>query len=243
MSSQPFHPFILLTQTLFLIPTPLAITTTSYRTLYRTLHANAAFCAMGFGSHFPAREWSDSEAETWMRTRDVERCWEKRGMGDFAMGLRTGDDEVKGRELGGGVVLIEGEDYERWFSKRGGLEGVEWIGYAGMRDATTTSLPELETGESWPDWLEMVELRYGVAPEYWGKGLARIGADAVMFWGVREMGVRRYIAETEKENVRSGRVLGKMGFKALEGVSYWKEESEDEWALSAEDLVARLEKL
>ncbi|EPE36536.1 Acyl-CoA N-acyltransferases (Nat) [Glarea lozoyensis ATCC 20868] len=243
MSTQTFHPFILLTPTLFLIPTPIAMSIQSYRTLYRNLHANAAFCTMGFGSHFPPREWSDPETETSIRTRDVARCWGVRGMGDFAMSLRTSDDEVKGRELGANVVLVDGEEYVRWVAKRGGLEGVEWIGYAGIRDATTTSLPELEEGESWPDWREMVELRYGVAPDYWGKGLARIGADAVMLWGVKEMGVKRYIAETEKENVRSGKVLGKMGFKSLEGVSYFKEESEDEWVLSAEDLVQRLGKL
>jgi RimJ/RimL family protein N-acetyltransferase len=140
-------------------------------------------------------------------------------------------------------VLVTGGEYEQWVKGReGGLEGVEWIGYAGIRDATSTSLPDLEAGDdAWPDWLEMVELRYGVAPEYWGKGLARLGAEAVMLWGIKGMGVKRYIAETEKENVRSGSVLRKMGFKALEGVSYWKEETEDEWALDAGTLLKRVE--
>ena len=67
-----------------------------------------------------------------------------------------------------------------------------------------------------PPWQEMVELRYGVAPEYWGKSVAHGAAKAVMCWGVSEKEVNRLIAETGRENTRSGRVLEKMGFSRSE---------------------------
>ncbi len=197
---------------------------------------------MGFGKDWPARVWSDEEAKEWMYSRDVVRCWEKRGMGDFAVGLRSTGDRSVGKELGSGVRILKGDEYELFIGAlEGGLEGVEWIGYAGIRDATTTSMPDRTTEDrTLPHWLEMVELRYGISSRYWGRGLARRGAEVAMLWGIRERGVRRYIAETEKENVRSGRVLEKLGFQGLEGTEYWKEEMEREWGLRAEDFVCTM---
>lgn len=55
----------------------------------------------------------------------------------------------------------------------------------------------------------------------WGTGIARIAAKAVMQWAVVERGVRRFIAETERENSRSGRVLEKLGF-TISGTDYCK---------------------
>jgi RimJ/RimL family protein N-acetyltransferase len=81
----------------------------------------------------------------------------------------------------------------------------------------------------------MVELRYGVAPCCWGQGVAREAAEAVMQWAATERGVKRFIAETEKENARSGRVLEKMGFKKS-GTGYWKDEDEVEWERDAASL-------
>ena len=49
-----------------------------------------------------------------------------------------------------------------------------------------------------------------------------------MRWGVSERGAKRFIAETERENTRSGRVLEKMGFRNSE-TKYWKEPGEVEW--------------
>ena len=149
-------------------------------------------------------------------------------MGDFAIGVRPqsipwdiGEKYLeylrggKGKVLDGVLEEVEGDK-------------IEWVGYAGIRDATTTSLPDREVGDPvLPDWTEMVEVRYGVAPAYWGKGVAKEAAMAVMAWG-EWFGVKRYIAETEKGNSRSGRVLEKMGF-GRSGSDYWKEESEVEW--------------
>jgi len=40
-----------------------------------------------------------------------------------------------------------------------------------------------------------------------------------MEWAVVERGVRRFIAETERDNSRSGRVLEKLGF-TMSGTNY-----------------------
>ena len=194
---------------------------------------------MGFGHHFPARTWSDDETRDVIQTRDVELCWKERSIGDFAVGLRMGEDKERpltndiGRILvgeGQEIQIVDGDHYSTIVEAEDRfLKGVEWVGYAGVRDATTTSMPERVHGDpELPPWQEMVELRYGVAPEYWGKGIARSAAEAVVQWAVSERGVKRFIAETEKENVRSGRVLEKVGFK-LSGTDYWKELSEVEW--------------
>jgi RimJ/RimL family protein N-acetyltransferase len=76
----------------------------------------------------------------------------------------------------------------------------------------------------------MIELRYGVASEYWGKGIAREAAEAVMRWASSERGVKRFIAETERANARSGKVLEKLGF-TMSGTEYWKDPEEIEWDL------------
>jgi GNAT superfamily N-acetyltransferase len=191
---------------------------------------------MGFGPHFLARQWSDGETEEVIITRDVVRNWKHRAMGDFAVGVCPVSFDVKtrGRLLSGDKTIeariVEGVEYEKFVLDVGkNFESIRWVGYAGVRDATTTSMPERVEGDpNLPPWEEMIELRYGVAPEVWGKGVARHAAQAVMQWAVGERGVRRFIAETERENERSGKVLQKLGFR-LSGTDYWKEPSEVEW--------------
>lgn len=174
-------------------------------------------------------------------------------MGDFALGIIPPELNLNadtGRPLREAITgvstatsgqiqsisIVEGSLYKQTIDENtkgaGLLEAITWIGYAGVRDATTTSMPISEYTHSelaaLPHWKEMIEVRYGVAPEYWGKGIAKPAADAVMLWAEKEMGVTRFVAETEKGNARSGRVLEKMGFVAS-GTNYWKEDSEMEW--------------
>lgn len=234
------NPFILITDRLIIVPTPIAIQYIAYVKLYGSLHASEAFCRMAFGPHFLARELSDEGTRNVILTRDLERCWKRRGLGDFAVGLRLRDDGSEvvpsnaGRKLGGNVRIAEVSGDDGLLSSFEGfsfqvLDGVEWVGYAGVRDATTTSMPDrAEDDEPLPPWQEMVELRYGVHGDYWGKGVAGEAARAVMQWATSEKGVKRFIAETEKTNARSGKVLEKMGFKES-GTDYWKEPSETEW--------------
>ncbi|KZM20934.1 uncharacterized protein EKO05_0006339 [Ascochyta rabiei] len=235
-------PFVLVTTRLIIVPTPIAVRCIAYVQLYGSLHANEAFCQMAFGPHFLARDLSDEDTTNMIVTRDLERCWRRRGLGDFAVGLRTRDNGLDispghvGRELEGEVpvrlveVVGDGElDVSVSGLSSQLLNRVKWVGYAGVRDATTTSMPDPVAGdEPLSPWQDMVELRYGVHGDYWGKGVAGEAARAVMQWAASERGVRRFIAETEKTNTRSGQVLQKMGFMQS-NTDYWKEPSELEW--------------
>jgi RimJ/RimL family protein N-acetyltransferase len=124
------------------------------------------------------------------------------------------------------IHVVEGLDFVALMDC---MTPIEWVGYAGVRDATTTSLRKRDDDEALlPPWEEMVEIRYGVSPECWGRGIARGAAEAIMQWAASHKGVKRFIAETERANVRSGKVLEKMGF-SLSGTNYWEEPSEVEW--------------
>ncbi|KAL4928123.1 GNAT family N-acetyltransferase [Aspergillus undulatus] len=231
-----FEPFVLLASRLILIPTPIAISFPTYRALYAALHADAAFCEMGFGVHFPARQWTDDEAREVIQTRDIESAWNKRGLGDFAVGFRQVPESYAfGTEYdfsGNCVVVAKGDDFQRIAGPNYEcFENIKWAGYAGVRDATMTSLPPPEEEDPpFPPWYEMVELRYGISPEFWGKGVAGEAAGVVLKWSSTEKRVRRFIAETEKGNERSARLLQKLGF-VPNRYNHWNEPSEDEWEL------------
>jgi len=230
--------FVLVTPRLIIVPTPLAISIPSYVTLFANLLADTSFCEMGFGDKFPVVKRTQEEMHKSIATRDVAQCWEKRGLGTFAVGWRPKEwsDHAMGRSLKDAsekVRIIDGDEMDNVCQKLG---TIEWLGYAGVRDATTTSLPARDDSDDpLPPWKEMVEMLYGVAPAYWGQGVAREAAEAVMQWAGAEKGVRRFIAETEKPNARSGRVLEKMGFRKS-GTNYWKNEDEFEWERDAKSL-------
>ncbi|CAG8933604.1 unnamed protein product [Penicillium salamii] len=225
-------PFVIVTPRLIIIPTPTAVSINSYRSLYSSLHANVAFCEMAFGHHFPPRTWTDEETRDVIQTRDIERCWGRRDLGDFAVALLPPAFQTDScMELS----IVKGEICERMFNQIG-LDDLQWVGYAGVRDATTTSLPPRDAADpALPPWQEMVEVRYGISPQFWGQGLAKEAARAVMQWSVDEKGVRRFIAETERGNSRSGKLLQKLGFTPS-GTDYWKEPSEIEWECTKSQL-------
>ncbi|CEJ59435.1 hypothetical protein PMG11_08060 [Penicillium brasilianum] len=231
------EPFAILTPRLIVIPTPIAVHVAPYRALYAALHADAGFCRMGFGESFPVKNWNDDETRDTIETRDIRRSWQKHGLGDFAVGLRP---QLRSGGLGASsergssspVSMLRGQEFEQFVGPNGTrLNAIQWVGYSGVRDATTTSLPPQEAGDApYPDWLEMVEIRYGVAPAFWGKGIAQEASNAIMQWAIREKGVKRFIAETERDNQRSGRLLQKLGY-VHSGTNYWKERQEVEWEM------------
>ncbi|THY31801.1 hypothetical protein D6D01_02795 [Aureobasidium pullulans] len=217
--------FAIETDRLILLPTPLAIDVEAYRDLYASLHRMHEFTAMAFGEPWGVKDWTISSVRE-IIAREVARSWKVRGMGDFAIGLRTEhqnlehDNDV--REHG---FKIAEAGVQR-------LEDVRWIGYVGIRDATTTSMLNEPTAvPSTRAWQEMVELRYGFHPDAWGKGFGTEAAKVVMAWGQQEEGVQRFIAETERENRGSGGVLGKLGFTEIEeGIEIiWGMDGTKEW--------------
>lgn len=228
----PFESFAILTSRLIIFPTPVAVSSNSYRALYSRLHADAVFCQIAFGEHFKARNWSDDETREVIETRDIARCWNPRGLGDFAVGLRKSISGLDEAIADSSVSVLRGSHLELLSrSNAEYLDQIEWVGYAGVRDATTTSIPSPDVIDpDLPPWNEMVELRYGLSPKFWGGGMAKEAAEAIMEWAVKERGVKRFIAETERDNRQSARLLQKLGFVAS-GTDYWKEPSEVEWEL------------
>jgi GNAT superfamily N-acetyltransferase len=227
MSSPNHSPFALLTQRLIILPTPSAVKVKEYRSMYSRLHTLPEFCTMAFGPDFPLKSRDDAEAEEWIGV-EVNRNWNGRGLGDCAVGVWTRESGL-GKQLSDGDVearLVEGPEFEQLGRL---FDEVQWVGYVGVRDCISR-LPQREPGDpALPPWDEMIEIRYGYAPEAWGKGYGTEAAKALMLWAVKEKGVRRFIAETEKLNLGSGKILGKLGFQQRNGIEIWKEPAAIEW--------------
>lgn len=226
------EPFAILTPRLVLLPTPIAVSLATYRAHYAGLHSDVGFCEMAFGHHLPPRNWSDSETREVIETRDIEVSWKRYGLGDFAVGLREIPDDNIAQEDPSSSSVLKGDKFEHLAGPNSeSLNEIKWVGYAGVRDATITSLPSREAEDPvLPPWYEMVELRYGLSPDFWGGGIAKEASEAIMQWSVKERGVKRFIAETERDNQRSARLLQKLGFVSS-GTDYWKEPSEVEWEM------------
>ncbi len=60
---------------------------------------------------------------------------------------------------------------------------------------------------------DMVELSYGLLPQFWGGGLATEAATIVLDFGVKNLGLREIHAFAQKKNQASLHILGKLGFK------------------------------
>lgn len=233
-------PFALLTHDLIFLPTPWAAEVQPYRTLFRKLHADADFCLTAFGEHFQPIIWTDEEMRTFFLSRDAALRWGVRGMGDFALGVLPADESGKTafhttpgpllKNTQEEVRVVTGDGFEEL---SGLFIQVQWAGYTCVRDTTTAggSITELYSGNSdteLPPWQEMIEVRYGMDPEFRGKGTATRAADIVMDWAVEEHGARRFIAETEGGNARSQKLLGRLGFQQSD-TKYFGDEGAIEW--------------
>ena len=60
-----------------------------------------------------------------------------------------------------------------------------------------------------------IELGYGIAPDYQGRGYATETVRALAAWGLSQPGVRRVFADCLPHNRASARVLEKAGFRPL----------------------------
>lgn len=110
------------------------------------------------------------------------------------------DDEIIPRERAAAVLEATITD----FAARGyGLWAVStttsdaFIGFCGFRPS--------ETGEP--------ELLYGLAPHWWGKGLATEAAHTVLAYGFQHLGLPRVVAATDVPNLASVRVLERIGMR------------------------------
>lgn len=234
--------FAILLPSLILLPSPSAAHVKPYRTLFRKLHADASFCSVAFGEDFEPIIWDDEEMKTFLLERDTAIRWRKSGMGDFAVGVlndREWFDKSEGRGLGGSkeeAKIVEGscfEELRRDFER----EGVKWVGYTCVRNAVTAGgsitsyYSSAPTEITLPSQVEMTEVRYGMDPDFRGRGLATKAAEVVMTWAVETQGVKRFIAETQKRNEKSQGLLKKLGFVESKEPLGFKEEEDDDNAV------------
>ena len=75
-----------------------------------------------------------------------------------------------------------------------------FVGFIGM------SVPLFEAA-----FTPCIEIGWRVAPEHWGKGLATEGARAVVESAFHEIGLRYLVSFTSEGNLRSRRVMEKLG--------------------------------
>ncbi|CAH0027151.1 unnamed protein product [Clonostachys rhizophaga] len=225
-------PFALLTHDLILLPSPWAGDILAYRTLFRKLNADADFCRVAFGADFEPLKWTDEEAIDWFVNKDTATRWAVRGMGDFALGVLPTDEKtgktafhtIEGQLLKNPdeeVRKVTGDGFKELAKL---FDQVRWAGYTCVREATVDG-----SDQPLPSWLEMIEVRYGTDPDFRGRGIATRAEKIVMDWAVEEHGVRRFIAETHKDNARSKHLLEKLGFEKID-TNYFQHEIGIEWA-------------
>jgi ribosomal-protein-alanine N-acetyltransferase len=109
------------------------------------------------------------------------------------------DDQVIAKEQAASIVddsvkLFTAQGYGLWaILPRGEETFIGFCGYWFFHDP-----PELQ-------------LLYGMAPTYWGKGLTTEAARAMLRYGFAELGLERIVGSTDVPNVASARVMEKAG--------------------------------
>lgn len=64
----------------------------------------------------------------------------------------------------------------------------------------------------------LIELYYGLAPEYWGKGLATEASRAMLKYAFEVIGLETVTAVVDPENIASVRVVEKIGMKYVKTI-------------------------
>jgi RimJ/RimL family protein N-acetyltransferase len=72
------------------------------------------------------------------------------------------------------------------------------------------------------DKTEEIEIGYGIAKEYWGRGFTTEAAAASIRYGFEELKLNRIVAVAMPENIASRRVMEKIGMR-FEKTGYWYE--------------------
>jgi [ribosomal protein S5]-alanine N-acetyltransferase len=70
------------------------------------------------------------------------------------------------------------------------------------------------------DGMREVEVAYGIAPGYWGRGLATEAARAVKEYAFRRFDFRRLVSIVDQENVASQRVAEKNGMRVERQIEF-----------------------
>jgi len=78
-------------------------------------------------------------------------------------------------------------------------------------------------GLAFLDKTEEIEIGYGIAKEYWGRGLTTEAAAATIRYGFEELKLSRIVAVAMPENIASRRIMEKIGMR-YEKTGHWYEE-------------------
>jgi ribosomal-protein-alanine N-acetyltransferase len=70
------------------------------------------------------------------------------------------------------------------------------------------------------DGIAYVEVAYGIAPAYWGRGLATEAARAIKEYAFRHYGFPRLISIVDRENIASRRVAEKNGMQIQKSIQF-----------------------
>jgi RimJ/RimL family protein N-acetyltransferase len=93
----------------------------------------------------------------------------------------------------------------------------ELVGYAGLNitrlnGAATRLRPDgLRLGGDEVEGVPIVEVGWSITPDRWGEGLATEAARAAVAWGFQRTELEEVVAFTLLDNVRSRRVMEKLG--------------------------------
>ena len=90
----------------------------------------------------------------------------------------------------------------------------EMIGFVGL------NIPDFDIPNFKPIQKPIVEMGWRLAFEYWGKGYATEGAKAVLDQGFNTLNLKEIVAFTPFNNLRSRRVMEKIGLKHNEKDDY-----------------------
>jgi RimJ/RimL family protein N-acetyltransferase len=65
-------------------------------------------------------------------------------------------------------------------------------------------------------WRQDPEVGWAFDPAFWGRGFATEAGSACVDWAFAQLGFARLVSITTEENLRSRRVMAKLGFRLLE---------------------------
>ncbi len=127
---------------------------------------------------------------------ELHRFWTDPEVRRYLWDGRTISREQAEAVLQSSLVSFQTHGFGQWaviHARHGSL-----IGFCGLR--CTGDPPE-------------VELLYGIAPPYWGQGLATEAARAVLRYGFEEKQLARIVASADTPNVASVRVMERAGMR------------------------------
>lgn len=94
-----------------------------------------------------------------------------------------------------------------------------WI----MREKQTTAFMGLVSIDGYHD-KKRYELSYQLLPEFWGKGYATEVLDLMIKYAFSELGLEELVSETQKKNVKSIRLLERLGMQKIDELERFGEQ-------------------